>query len=201
MERLVYVDSSNRDTTIYPNGSSYTLHLTDVVKNVSRVDLVAAKVPNTLYNLNSGSNVLTYTGITAVSNVFLDPGFYSGYGIQADLTNSSNALVAYQFLPDEGKFIVFSAGAFTVRFHSTELAKMIGFEPHTTYTGQPASGDPVYKNNPNYASYYIIKSPLAVDFTVNEFVFLDIQELRTPTMLDTKPMNSKTGTFSTPFKK
>ena len=196
MERLVYVDSTNRDTTIYPDGSSYTLHLTDVVKNVSRVDLVAAKVPNTLYNLTSGSNVLTYTGISTVSNVFLDPGFYSGYGIQAELTNSSNALVAYQFLPDEGKFLVFSAGAFTVRFHSSELAKMTGFEPATTYTSQPASGDPVYQNNPQYASYYIIKSPMGVDLTVNEFVFLDIQELRTPTMLDTKPMNARTGTFS-----
>ena len=195
MERLVYVDSTNRDTIVYPNGSSYTLHLTDVVKNVSRVDLVAAKVPNTLYNLTSGSNVLTYTGITNVSNVFLDPGFYSGYGIQSELTNSSNALVAYQFLPDEGKFLVFSANTFTVRFHSEELAKMTGFVAHTTYTAQPASSDPVYQNNPQYASYYILKSPQSVDFTVNEFVFLDIQELRTPTMLDTKPMNSQ-GTYS-----
>ena len=195
MERLVYVDSTNRDKTVYPNGSSYTLHLTDVVKNVSRVDLVAAKVPNTLYNLTSGSNVLTYTGVSTVSNVFLDPGFYSGYGIQAELTNSSNALVAYQFLPDEGKFLVFAASAFTVKFHSSELAKMTGFAAGTTYTAQPASSDPVYQNNPQYASYYILKSPNGVDFTVNEFVFLDIQELRTPTMIDAKPMNSK-GTYS-----
>jgi hypothetical protein len=168
---------------------------TDVVKNVSRVDLVAAKVPNTLYNLTDGSNVLTYTSISALSNVFLDPGFYSGYGIQSELTNSSNALVAYQFLPDEGKFLVFSASPFTVRFHKSELAKMTGFVAETTYTAQPASADPVYKNNPQYASYYILKSPLGVDLTVNEFVFLDIEELRTPTMIDTKPMNSK-GTYS-----
>jgi hypothetical protein len=195
MERLVYVDSTNRDTTIYPNGSSYTLHLTDVVKNVSRVDLVAAKVPNTLYNLTNGSNVLTYTGISGLSNVFLDPGFYSGYGIQTELTNTSNTRVAYQFLPDEGRFIVFAASPFTFKIHSTELANMLGFVPAVLYTGQPASDDPVYAHNPQYAGTHIIKSPQGVDFTVNEFVFLDIQELRTPTMLDTKSMNNK-GTFS-----
>lgn len=195
MERLVYVDSTNRDTTIYPDGSSYTLHLTDVVKNVNRVDLVAAKVPNTLYNLTRGSNVLTYTGISTVSNVSLNPGFYSGYGVQSELTNSSNALVAYQFLPEEGKFLVFSPSPFTVKFNTTEIAKMTGFVSNIIYTAQSATGYPEY-NNQQYANYYIIKSPTAVELTVNEFVFLDIQELRTPSMLDTKPMNTRTGTFS-----
>jgi hypothetical protein len=195
-ERLVYVDSTNRDKTLFPNGSSYTLHLTDVVKNVSRVDLVAAKVPNTLFNVTNGSNVLTYTGISGLSNIFLDTGFYSAYGIQSELTNSSNALVAYQYLPDEGKYLLFAADPFTVTFHTSEIAKLTGFNAHQTYSSFPASSDPVYQNNPNYASYNILKSPNGVDFVVNEYVFLDIAELRTPTMIDAKPMDSRTGTYS-----
>ena len=103
MERLVYVDSTARDTSLYPSGNSYTLHLTDVVKSVSRVDLVAAKVPNSLYNINNGAGVATVTGVSNVSSVSILSGFYSAYGLQDALTASSNAAVAYQYLPDEAK--------------------------------------------------------------------------------------------------
>jgi hypothetical protein len=45
-QRTLYVDSTYRDVTLYPNGSEFTLHLADPVKNISRVDLVAACVPH-----------------------------------------------------------------------------------------------------------------------------------------------------------
>jgi hypothetical protein len=52
----VYADSTNRD---YPSGNSYTLHLTTPAKSVTRVDLVAAKVPNAMYNINTGTNCIS----------------------------------------------------------------------------------------------------------------------------------------------
>jgi hypothetical protein len=57
-ERLVFADSHNRDSALYPSGNSYVLHLTTPIKNIERVDLVSARVPvpNTLYNLTNGSN-------------------------------------------------------------------------------------------------------------------------------------------------
>jgi hypothetical protein len=44
--RLVFADSKNRDVALYPTGESYVLHLTTPIKNVSRVDLVSARVPS-----------------------------------------------------------------------------------------------------------------------------------------------------------
>lgn len=195
MERTVYVDSKNRDATVWPNGSNYVLHLTDVVRNVSRVDLVAAKVPNTLFNLNSGSNVLTVTGVAGLSNVSVAPGFYSAYGIQSELGGSSNAAVAYQYLADEGKFLIYSTVPFTVKVNSSEMGKMLGLSANTVHTSTAASTWPVYAQNPTYATMHLIKSHKIVDFTVNEFIFLDIEELRTPSSIDAKAMLSN-GTYS-----
>mgnify|MGYP003343848811 CR=1 FL=1 len=59
--KYVYADSTNRDKTFYPSGNTYTLHLTNPIHSVIQVDLVAAKVPNTMYNILDGSNVLTFT--------------------------------------------------------------------------------------------------------------------------------------------
>ena len=47
----VFVSSENRDTTLYPNGNSYTLHLTTTIKDIQRVELLHASIPNTMYNL------------------------------------------------------------------------------------------------------------------------------------------------------
>jgi len=51
--RLVFADSKNRDLKLYPSGNSYVLHLTTPIKNVSRVDLVSARVPLFLSNYKS----------------------------------------------------------------------------------------------------------------------------------------------------
>ena len=74
---LLFADSRNRDLTLYPSGNSYVLHLTTPVKNIERVDLVSARVPNTIPNLSRGSTVLSINS----SNVSLNTGFYSVYGL------------------------------------------------------------------------------------------------------------------------
>jgi len=53
--RLLFADSKNRDAALYPSGSSYVLHLTTPIKEIERVDLVSARVPNVMYNLTAGS--------------------------------------------------------------------------------------------------------------------------------------------------
>ena len=65
--KYIFADSTNRDTSIYPYGNAYTLHLTNPVHSVVQVDLVAAKVPNTMYNLTNGSNVFVFTDNSNVS--------------------------------------------------------------------------------------------------------------------------------------
>lgn len=39
---LVWVDSASRDTSVWPNCNSYSLYITNPIRNVSRVELVSA---------------------------------------------------------------------------------------------------------------------------------------------------------------
>ena len=46
MDYTVYVDSNNRNQTLYPNSNSYTLHLTTPIKNITKVEVLSAMLPN-----------------------------------------------------------------------------------------------------------------------------------------------------------
>ena len=46
MEYIVYVDSNNRDQSIWPNSNNYTLHLTTPILNIQEVELVSAQLPS-----------------------------------------------------------------------------------------------------------------------------------------------------------
>lgn len=191
--RLLFADSKNRDTTLYPYGNNYVLHLTTPIKNIERVDLVSARVCNSMYNLNQGSNVLSVSS----SNVSINPGFYSVYGLAQALTAPlatgpwAASPVTLDYLPDEGHFIFSSTASFTVWVHSQELATMLGLARGTMYTSALATG-----TDPAYATKYIVRSVTLVNMALNEYVFLDIDELRTPSHVDTGSLVNSTGTVS-----
>lgn len=46
MEYIVYVDSNNRNQTLWPNANSFTLHLTNPILNITEVELVSAQLPD-----------------------------------------------------------------------------------------------------------------------------------------------------------
>ena len=46
MDYVVYVDSNNRNQTLFPNSNSYTLHLATPIKNIVRAELVSAMLPS-----------------------------------------------------------------------------------------------------------------------------------------------------------
>jgi len=46
MEYIVYVDSDNRNQTLWPDSNNYTLHLTNPILNITEVELVSAQLPN-----------------------------------------------------------------------------------------------------------------------------------------------------------
>jgi hypothetical protein len=182
--RLLFADSKNRDVQLYPSGNSYTLHLTSPIKDIERVDLVSARVPNTMYNLTHGSNVISINS----SNVSLNDGFYSVYGLAQALTTTSLTL---EYLPDEGHFLFSSAASFTVFIHSAELSKMLGLSRGTTHTSALAG-----PTDPSYATKYILRSSTLVDMSLNEYIFLDIDELRTPSHVDTGAITGANGTIT-----
>lgn len=185
----VYADSTNRDTLLYPSGNSYTLHLTTPAKSVTRVDLVAAKVPNAMYNITNGLNVVTI-GTTPFS---IPPGFYSAYGIAEAL--SARIGLEVKYLPDEGKLWFFNGvSPFTLQTQTAEIQRVCGFKSNTVYSSTLTTLDPAYASGP--AGYYI-KSDLVVDLSTNEFVFLDIDELRTTQVTDSKALVGETYSSQT----
>jgi hypothetical protein len=152
------------------------VYLTNPVKNIYKINLLSAKVPNTTYNLTSGSSVLTINS----TNVSLAPGYYSASTLASEITNTGNmsgTTVAY--LSSEGKYIFYSGTSFTLKPNTLEMATLLGFANNITVTSTLASADPIYVNNATYTGKYILKSSNVADFTTNEMLFLDVEELRT----------------------
>lgn len=168
----IHVDSKNRNTNIYPNGNYYVLNFTNPLKEVVKVDLVSAKIPNSMYNLTSGSNVFS-TSITQHSN--LVPGYYSASTLVDEMNkrlDTNNEMIYYSVF--EGKLYYLtndSTGTFTI--YSNELSKMFGLSSNVTHTVE-------FLETPIFDYYYAVKSTKVVDFSLNEYVFLDIEEFRNP---------------------
>ena len=70
------IDSRQRDYSIYPDPNNYLINLSDSHRNVERLELVAAMLPKTEYNINSDNNLilLTINGLT--QQMILTPGQY-----------------------------------------------------------------------------------------------------------------------------
>ena len=163
--RLLFADSNNRDVTLYPSGNSYVLHLTRPIKNIERVDLVSARVPNTMYNLNNGSNILQITTGSLSSNLSLSPGFYSVYDLATAVTAASPG-PSMTYLSWAGKFVFSSPVPFTVTT-TQAFANLSGFS-QGTLTSTPEAGQ------------YVLLAAGLPHMNPNDQIFLDVDELRTP---------------------
>jgi hypothetical protein len=180
--KYAYVDSTNRDLTLFPSGNAYTLFLTNPIKSIVRIDLVAAKVPNTMYNVSDGKNFLT---INNSQNVSIAPGYYSADGLTDAIVSASGGAIGMAFLCSEGKYMFSSTSPFSLTANTPEAQKTMGF---TSLSSGPASGNPVYALDPTYGPLQIAKSTNIIDLSTNEYVFLDIQEFRSTSILDAKKL-------------
>jgi hypothetical protein len=151
----IHVDSKNRDT---PFSNSYVLNLKNPIRGPVKVDLVSARVPNTLYNITVGSNVITYSNGTHES---IQPGFYT-----SQTTISSN----FMYVPSQGKYQYTPSNQnVTATLNTDEISRVLGFP----------SGVPITNNQ--YSSN-------VADFSLNEYVFIDIEEFRNPFFNDAKSL-------------
>lgn len=211
----VFVSSENRDTALYPNGNSYTLHLTTPIKDISKVELLHASVPNTMYNLTNGSNVVAFSNATSsigdpLTYFSLPVGFYGATvlfeTIQNAVSNTSNIVVDY--LEAEGKFLftrnISPDGPFQMAPGTIEMAKLLGFDDTTTLTSTNVAVEtdlnlPLYSDNLLYRGKEFIKSTNVVNLNANEGVFLDIEELRTIFNEDAKSLTGIGQTMARSF--
>lgn len=70
------VDSRQRDYTIYQRPNNYLINLSESYRNVERLELVAAMLPKTEYNINSDNNLLVVTINNVTQQLILTPGQY-----------------------------------------------------------------------------------------------------------------------------
>lgn len=181
----LYVSSENRNTTLFPYGNSYTLYLDTPIKDITMVELLYASVPNTMYNLTNGTNVI---GFSATSDTTPTPGaeimqtlpsgFYGATGLATEITNavylSSNITVTW--LQNEGVYY-FSRpdGPFYMNVATNQMATLLGFPGAGEYA---SSNNPAYNNNLRYTGKYYLVSPTLANLNAYDGVFLDIEELR-----------------------
>ena len=186
METTLYVDSRQRDVKLYPSGNSYTLFLQSPVHNVSQVDLISAKIPNTMYNLTTNSNVLKFDSLFGSSNLALNSGFYSTDSLVDTFNKTSQVSnVAMSYLEAEGKFI-FTGNLTSITTMTQEIAEIIGL-PLGTTPASPIATNAVYKGLYPNANAYVVSSNI-VSLEVNDYIWLDIEEFRTPFTTDARKL-------------
>lgn len=174
----VHVDSKNRDSNLYPHGNNYVLHLLNPIKNAVSVDLVTAKVPNSMYNLTNGTNVFSTSSVT----VSIPPGFYSAFTLVTEINKKLNIRESIEYIQSEGRFIYLANESTSfITVNSEEMAKMLGLQFNITYTVS-------LLDSAQSGFSYGVKSDKVVDMSLNEFVFLDIEEFRTPFFDDAKSL-------------
>lgn len=205
--KQVFVSSENRDKDLYPYGNSYTLHITEPIKDIHHVELLYASVPNTIYNLQDGTNVIQFSNLSSgigdpLTTFSIPPGFYNVLELENQLndtiSNITGITVSYQ--PAEGTYLFtrpIGTNRFSMNVVSNDLATMLGFDYNITENSTNVAISsgltiPLYSGNSRYAGQEWIKSKRIINLQPIEGIFLDIEELRTPYTEDAKSITGNT---------
>ena len=165
MIQYVYVDSIHRDTQY---GNAYSVTLKSDIKNIKQVDLVSASVPNVLFNITQGLNVLNCDGV----DYSIPIGGYNAVQLAAAITTSIPHMCDYVPLSYQGIFVFSNLNSqFTLTFNTPEIQQRLGFSNSTV----------VSKNTDmrQYYTGYVVSSDVIIDLTTSQYALLDIDELRT----------------------
>lgn len=172
----LFIDSNNRES---PHSNSYTVYLTRDIRNVKQVDLIQASVPNVVYNVNNGTNIITDQNGTYSIPV----GFYNSVDLADTLSNVLSPSVVCEYENDQGLFVFSALSSFWLQFNTPEIRKCLGI----------TSSDQIYSVN------NVIISDKIANLSTSQSVFLDIDELRNDTLIDTKSKSNFPGTTISRF--
>ena len=170
----LFIDSNNRESEF---SNSYTVYLTKDLRNITQVDLVQASVPNVVYNITNGFEVINVNG-----QVYsIEEGFYNSFELVDTLSNILPISCEYQI--EQGLFHFSCVTSFSMQFNTAEIRKCIGI----------STSDEIFSDNDRIVSDKI------ADLSTSQSVFLDIDELRSDTLIDTKSKANFPGTTVSRF--
>ena len=87
----IIVDSRQRDYSIYPLPNDYLVNLMEPHRNVDKIELIAAMMPKTEYNVNSDNNLMLVTINGVTEELYLNQGQYLiGSNVQGSINYNTN---------------------------------------------------------------------------------------------------------------
>ena len=183
MDRVynLFVTSENRDNSVDAYGNNYSVILPNPIKNVTKVELMHASVPNTIYNVPETSGGYSAILTTSSTLYYIAPGFYGGTSLARELTNALvTRSITVEYIIPEGKFVFLSGSSFTIDPYSIDIALLLGFNDITQKTSVAASSVSQVASNDRYNGKHFIKSDKVALLNQVYGLFLDIKELRAP---------------------
>jgi hypothetical protein len=101
-KHTIIIDSRQRDYSLYPTPSYYQVELMEPHRNVERIELIAAMMPKTCYNINSENNLILLTINGLQQALYLTPGQYLiGSNIQGNVNYQANGTGVFTGLMSE----------------------------------------------------------------------------------------------------
>ena len=82
MEFLLDIDSSERDTSLYPEPNDYVINLNRQIYNVTNLKLEAARIPTSQLHINQGNKIFSIDG---TSITLIERNFSNGYELASNL--------------------------------------------------------------------------------------------------------------------
>lgn len=192
--KYIYIDSRNRLTGTF--GNNYSVWLSDTPKMIKSVDLVSARIPNTMYNIPNGSNVFQINNSVPIN---ISPGFYSATSLVSDLrvqSNLASSNINVSYLTSEGKLVFSNLQSFT--FNTQQYGNVFGFPSNVTVTSSLSTFANGYFSN-TFSGLFCVKSSNIIDLSTTDFVFLDIEQFRDSSFIDSSSVNGNGGRIRRTF--
>lgn len=129
---LFLVDSSMRDTSVYPLPNEYEIQFNSPFRNVIGLDLIDASIPRTEYLVEAGSNSLVYTHAPTGDQhtLAVPPGDYNSAQLVEAINEAAKPMLGVQAAssPNElsNRVYFVSDAPFTIHSSKSSLKKVLG---------------------------------------------------------------------------
>ena len=128
---LFYIDSRNRNRLLYPNPSEYAIQFATPFRNVYSIQVVDSLIPRTHYNVDTYSNMISYSIDKVKYQTYIPIGHYSSDQL-ITIMNQNLKHLRLEYLSYPGdirkQFVLKSEYHFEVYINETTMKETLGFD-------------------------------------------------------------------------